>query len=161
METLTPKSARKILNAAHFKYLCGKSTMPLVDLESIANKKVRKLKTTNGITNAIIDYITYVGGFANRINSTGRKIKTKNDREIYIPGTTKRGTPDIDVVFKGLAIKIEVKNVNTKDTISKDQDKVRAQLQAAGALYFVAPTFEAFLNWFIPEILEKKNPLRA
>lgn len=161
MEAITPQQAHSLLKEAHLAYLRKSSTMPDVELIGITKNKKRELSTTNGITSAICEYVKYVGGFANRINTVGRKIKTKADKEIYIPGTTKRGTPDIDVVFSGLAIKVEVKNRNTKDKVSDRQNEVRKQLEQAGAIYFVADSLEGFLNWFIPEIQNKFPLCRA
>lgn len=154
---LSYKQAVAIYKAAHLAHLRSRSTMPDVELIGIAKNTTASFKTTNGLTNAIIKYVTYVGGFANRISSAGPKIN-KGGKEIYIPSTTKRGTPDIDIVFAGIPIKVEVKNVLTKDRISKEQSNVRERMQAAGAVYFIAESIEGFLQWFINEI-QNKYPL--
>ncbi len=147
----------KVAKLAHYR---AKYTMPDESMRSIVKNDPQNFKTTNGITGAIIKYVTYVGGFANRIQSAGRKIKTKSDKEIYIPGTTKRGTPDVSIIYKGLSIQVEVKNAATKDKISPEQSKVKMQLEAAGAIYFVAETFEGFMTWWVKEI-QKESPLTA
>ena len=141
----------KELRRLHLEHLRGISTMPDYELQSIAKGKTYKLKTTNGITAAICDLVKYYGGDANRINTAGRKIK-KNGIEIYIPSATKRGTPDIDIVYKGRAIKVEVKNTYTKDKLSPDQVKRRAALEAAGAIYVVAADFPQFYCWWMEHI---------
>jgi hypothetical protein len=159
--TFTLKEAVAMYKAAHLQYLRGRSTMPDIELKGIAKNSPQNFKTTNGITGAIIKYVTYVGGFANRINSTGRKIKTKRDKEIYIPGTTRHGTPDVDIVYNRHAIKVELKNAATKDRVSPEQSKVKAQLEAAGAIYFFAETFEGFMSWWVNEIEIKTPVIRA
>lgn len=140
-QTINP---RHELIRQHIEYLRRKSTMPEVELIAIAKRKPRKWSTTNGITQNIIDYITYVGGFANRINTVGRKIKTKADKEIWIKGTTKRGTYDIDALYSGITIKIEVKNETTKDRISPKQLQMKENIEQAGGVYLVATSFEKF-----------------
>lgn len=160
MITYNQQQGHTQLKSAHLEYLRKSSTMPDAELIGIAKNKKRNLKTTNGITAAICDYVKYVGGASNRINTIGRKIKNKQGKEIFIKSSTKRGTFDIDVVYNGLAIKIEVKNKNTKDKISDKQIEMKAKLEAAGALTFIADSFESFLMWWANEI-ESKTPARA
>ena len=155
---MTTKEAKATYKAAHLEYLRRRSTMPNSELIGIAKNSPQNFTTTNGITGAIIKYVTYRGGFANRINTTGRKIKNKSRKEVFITGTTKRGTADISVIFPGFpAISIEVKNESTGDRISPYQSKVKAQIEAAGGIYFIATSFEGFMNWWHTDI-EKTAP---
>ena len=99
--------------------------------------------TSNGLTSCICQYIKLQGGFAVRINSQGQ----------YDPRLGKwrhsgqrRGLPDIQAVFNGQPIFIEVKI--KKDKLSEYQIKVRDELTGSGALYFVARNFTDFKLWF-------------
>ena len=69
----------------------------------------------------------------------------KNDRQKF---NTTNGIP---------AIKIEVKNALTKDSLSKDQHKVKQQIEVAGGIYIIADSFNGFIEYWINEI-ENKNP---
>jgi hypothetical protein len=143
VKVLTPKQA--LINA-HVAYLQQQrgSTMPINELVAIAKRKPRNLGKTNGITQACIDYATYMGAYCTRINVMGRKIKTDSGKEIWIKSSTKRGTPDIDLVYRSRSVKVEVKNKNTKDRLSEKQIEVRNKLQAAGAVYLAVDSFDDF-----------------
>ncbi len=112
-------------------------------------------RTSNGLTNCIIDWINLSGGTANRINTQGQVRKEKiqlafgNTREIvrFTPSTTRKGTADIHAVMKGLHLSIEVKT--GEDEQSPEQLREQARIEAAGGLYFVAKDMESFVNWWI------------
>jgi hypothetical protein len=109
-------------------------------------------KTANGLTKAIIDLIKVIGGFATRINTTGRRIdETKYVSDVvgftrkigsptWIPGTTERGTADIHATIRGRHVSIEVKI--GKDRMSPHQLAMKQKIEAAGGLYLVAKSFE-------------------
>ena len=116
-------------------------------------------KTANGLTKCIIDWITLKGGYANRINTQGQarvnKIPRYNiltgkteyrDSVTWTPSTTRIGTPDIDAIIKGKAVKIEVKI--GKDKLSEAQKKHLEDIARAGGMYFVARDMESFVNWY-------------
>lgn len=155
-QNLTPKEA---LVQLEIQYNQSRyPSFPLVEIQAIAKNKMRKLKTTNGITAAIIAYITYRRGIANRITSAGRQIK-KGGKDIYIKSTTKKGTPDIDAIFKGLPIKIEVKNAATNDRMSDEQKKMQSKIEAAGGIYFIATSFDSFYYWWHEKIDIAETPI--
>jgi hypothetical protein len=99
------------------------------------------LATTNGITTFVQNYITWSGGYANRLNVSGRQIG-----ETWIPSSTKKGTEDIDAMWQGRKIAIEVKNAVTKDTVKPDQVKQRKRIEAAGGVYIIVTGAENFLT---------------
>ena len=116
-------------------------------------------KTANGLTKCIIDWITFKGGYANRINTQGqarvKKIPRYNiltgkteyrDSVTWTPSTTRIGTPDIDAIIKGKAVKIEVKI--GKDKLSEAQKKHLEDIARAGGLYFVARDMDSFVQWY-------------
>ena len=116
-------------------------------------------KTANGLTKCIIDWITLKGGNANRINTQGQarvnKIPRYNiltgkteyrDSVTWTPSTTRIGTPDIDAIIQGKAVKIEVKI--GKDKLSEAQKKHLEDIARAGGMYFVARDMDSFVNWY-------------
>lgn len=116
-------------------------------------------KTANGLTKCIIDWITLKGGYANRINTQGQarvnKIPRYNiltgkteyrDSVTWTPSTTRIGTPDIDAIIQGKAVKIEVKI--GKDKLSEAQKKHLEDIARAGGMYFVARDMDSFVEWY-------------
>lgn len=116
-------------------------------------------KTTNGLTKAIIDWLTYSGHYANRINTQGQARVKKiprysifsgkieyTDKIQYTKGTTAKGTPDIDAIINGLPVKIEVKA--GKDRIRDEQTKQGNRIIAAGGIYFVCFNMDQFTRWY-------------
>lgn len=115
--------------------------------------------TTNGLTKAIIDWLTYSGHYANRINTQGQarvkkipryslitgKVEYTNKVE-YTKSMTAKGTPDIDAIINGLAVKIEVKA--GKDRIRDEQTRQGNRIIAAGGIYFVCHDMDQFVNWY-------------
>src|SRR5665647_1008794 len=92
------------LKGLHLEHI--RQTAPgFYELSGGKDYKVKKYsdKTANQLTNSIIAYITFKGGYANRINSQGqvRKERVKlafgnfRDNIKYTPGTTNKGTGDI------------------------------------------------------------------
>lgn len=125
-------------------------------------------RTANGLTKCIIDWITLKGGYANRINTQGQarvnKIPRYNiltgkteyrDSVTWTPSTTRIGTPDIDAIIKGKAVKIEVKI--GKDKLSEAQKKHLEDIAKAGGMYFVAKDMISFINWYEQNFEHEQN----
>jgi hypothetical protein len=115
--------------------------------------------TANGLTKAIIEWLTLNGCWATRISSAGRYIASEGK---FIPSTTKKGTADIHAVIAGRHVSIEVKI--GKDRMSEAQKKVKQDVERSGGLYFVANDFDSFIKWFkviteitVSEISNPKN----
>ncbi|MBF2709957.1 hypothetical protein [Flavobacterium soyangense] len=117
--------------------------------------------TTNGLTRCVIDYISFNGFQAERINSTGaikdnRKTSTDvlgNIRTIgsvqFIKSNTQTGTADISSTIKGRSVKIEIKCEATGDNKqSKGQIEYQKQIEAAGGVYLIVRNFNQFYEWF-------------
>lgn len=105
-------------------------------------------KTANGLTKCIIDYVTLKGFQAERINSTGRQIKTGNAYK-WIKNSGTNGTADISATIHGRSVKIEVKCKATGDTRqSQEQKDYQAKIETAGGIYVIAYTFAQFYEWF-------------
>ena len=119
-----------------------------------------KATKTNDLTKAIITFLRLKGAQAERITSEGRIIdqrKTFTDvigfvRSVgsikRIPSSSQRGTADISATIAGRSVKIEVKNINTKDRQSHAQVDYQAQVENAGGIYLIASSLPQFVNWY-------------
>ena len=118
-------------------------------------------KTANGLTKCVIDYVTFNGYQAERINSTGRQIdKRKKVKDVlgrnrtigsvkWIKGTGQNGTADISATIKGRSIKIEIKCKATGDNYQSDEQKAyQKKIEQAGGVYVIARTFADFYKWY-------------
>ena len=101
--------------------------------------------TANDLTKAVIDFINFSGGDANRINCQGQ-VRKINGRMVWTHGSTRKGVADIHAIFKGHHISIENKIGNDKQ--SNDQVKEMGRVRRAGGLYFVAKNMDSFLDWW-------------
>ena len=99
-------------------------------------------KGANDLTKLIMAWLKVHGHFAARINSGAVYDKRLG---IYRKGSGATvGMADINAVIKGKSVSIEIKI--GKDKIRESQLKVKAEIEAAGGVYFVARSFDDFLN---------------
>lgn len=115
---------------------------PTVPAYALPKKKFSD-STANSLTGAIVQWLTLNGCFASRTSSAGRYLP-KEGR--FIPSTTRKGYPDITSTIFGKSVYIEVK-IGT-DRMSEHQLKVRQDIQKAGGIYFVARSFDEFINFY-------------
>lgn len=108
--------------------------------------KPYKDTTANALTNAIEDFIKHIGGYANRITTTGTMRKI-NGRMTWTKGNSNKGAADIRILFNGKSVDVEVKI--GKDQMSEAQYKEKERVERAGGLYFVARSFPDFLQWWL------------
>ena len=113
-------------------------------------------KTANGLTRCIVDWIRLNGGFAERVNTTGRPIdrtrvvtntlgqKQRIGSIDWIPSGSTRGSADIHATIAGRSIFIEVKK--GRDKLSEAQKQYRENVTQAGAVYFIAKDFDGFIQ---------------
>ncbi|HHT9079569.1 TPA: hypothetical protein ACT5CJ_002357 [Flavobacterium psychrophilum] len=117
--------------------------------------------TTNALTKCVIDYITFRGFHAERINSTGAiKDKRTSSKDVlgnirtvgsveWIKSTTQNGTADISATIQGRSVKIEIKCKATGDNCqSEAQKEYQRQIEKSGGVYLIVTTFEDFYSWF-------------
>lgn len=113
--------------------------------------------SANALTKCVIDFLTYSGFQAERINTMGKRIDNRKQvetvagkREIgsvsWIKGTGTRGSADISAVIKGRAVKIEIKY--GKDRQSTDQKIYQQTIENAGGVYVIVKDFDGFIDWF-------------
>jgi hypothetical protein len=109
--------------------------------------------STNGLTKCVIDFINMSGGFAERINTTGRYIGGKiiegangrvQTQGKWIKGTGTKGSADISAVIQGRTVKIEIKY--GRDRQSDDQKEYQSNIERSGGLYWIVRTFDDFID---------------
>jgi len=105
-------------------------------------------KSANGLTKAIIQWLTLNSCYAVRVSSAGRYLPGAKK---FIPSTTKKGTADIHATLNiggsaGRHASIEVKI--GKDKMSEAQERTKQEVERAGGLYFIAKDFDSFLEWY-------------
>lgn len=113
-------------------------------------------KTANGLTQCILRWLTLHGHWCTRVNTTGRMLKGAQVVDVigrtrvmagkWIPGTTRKGTADIHGSINGKHVSIEVKI--GRDTMSTYQHKTKQAIESSGGLYFVAKSFDSFMQWY-------------
>jgi hypothetical protein len=105
-------------------------------------KKAFKDATANELTKTIIFDMYWVReGLAYRINN-GAIYDTK--RQVYRKGVQRKGIPDIIGIINGRFIGIEVKI--GRDRQSADQKEVEREINEAGGVYFIAKSYDDYLE---------------
>lgn len=113
--------------------------------------------TANGLTKMILTHLNLSGHFAERINTmgvyrNGESITdvigfTRTFKGKYTKGGGTKGSADISAIVGGKAIKVEVKV--GKDKMSEHQIAYKHKVEAAGAIYLVAKTFEQYYEEYL------------
>ena len=126
-------------------------------LEQVTGNKHRD-DTANGLTRCIVDYLHYKGWQAERINTTGIPIDTRQQvtdilgrsRTIgsveWRPSGSTVGSADISATIEGRSVKIEVKI--GRDKMSEAQRRYQRDIEQAGGLYYIARNFTDFWKWY-------------
>lgn len=145
---------RAIYLAAHEQWF--KSEYPNAHKDGhMPDKKVPAVDTANGMASYIIDHAAWTGNFANRINVQGRQIggftRTQSgqvfDDRKFIKAATKKGTEDVDCIFNGVTVKLEIKIGS--DRQSEDQKKQEARVKKAGGHYFLVRSIDDYIDIYL------------
>ncbi len=161
LDSLSSKPPRKERRPRKPSY---KKPAAVLELEQVTGDHHRD-DTANGLTRCIIAYILSKGGQAERINSMGIPIDTRQQvtdimghrrtigsmRWRRSGGT--RGSADISATIRGRSVKIEVKV--GKDRQSNVQRQYQASVEQAGGMYYVARDFTTFVEWYHQNFTEK------
>ena len=135
-------------------------------LEQVTGRTHRD-DTANGLTRCIIDYLKYKGGQAERINTTGIPLDTRQTytdicghrRTIgsltWRPSGSTVGSADISATINGRSVKIEVKI--GRDRQSDAQRRYQTQVEQAGGYYYIARNFTEFVRWYHQTFVVKKG----
>lgn len=111
-------------------------------------------KDANAVTKSIIAYIKLRGGFATRQQSQGQARIERLETVVgtmqklrFTRSTVEKGVADISAIIPpGRSLQVEVKF--GKDRLSSEQKAMRAKVEAAGGIYYVAKDFDSFHSWF-------------
>jgi len=116
-------------------------------------------KKANELQKSIVAWFKLSGYHAERISVTGRLIdqrKTYMDQggKVRTIGSSKWiktsmnvGSADVSATYKGRSVKVEVKI--GKDTQSDDQKNYQESIEKAGGIYFIAKSWDSFINQII------------
>jgi len=130
---------------------------PRANTNHIVKPKFRD-DTANGLTKCIISFIRLHNGQAERINTMGRPVDTRQTFTDVVGrtrtigtmkwgrSTSTRGSADISATIKGRSVKIEVKA--GKDRQSQAQREYQRHVEDAGGIYYIARNFESFVVWY-------------
>lgn len=113
----------------------------------------------------IISWFNFTGQYAERISPMGRYIEGKTATNVlgktyqfkgtHIPPNMAKGTADISAIYKGLSIRIEVKIGRDKQSdVQKDYE---TKIQRAGGIYFLATTYDGFIESMKPIMQQHNN----
>jgi hypothetical protein len=111
-----------------------------------------KVQTANGMQTFIINYLTWLGFRATRINVSGRLITEPQKQASgvilqtrkYMKSTTRKGTADISSTIRGRSFMWEVKAGNDKP--SDHQLAEQARERKAGGEYHFIHSVDEFLQ---------------
>lgn len=122
--------------------------------------KFPDVNSTNGLTTAVVQYITWNGHYANRINTQGQAVGEevqfaggKVKKLSWRKGATRPGTADIASKFNlpaksPYAIPVDIEIKWNKDTVKEAQVKEKARIESVKGVYVVVKSIEMFYEWF-------------
>ena len=116
------------------------------------NTTLPPLTTSNGLTRAVINYLTWYGHNADRTGTQGRMIKDKAGNYKRINSANRKGTADVSATILGRAVKLEIKV--GRDKPSEHQLREQARERAAGGVYQFVYGFDQFITWYENFILQ-------
>jgi hypothetical protein len=108
-------------------------------------------RTANGLTAAVLRFLTLKGHYCTRIQSQGQY---RPQLGIWTKGTTKRGIGDLMAIIDGRTIMIEIKV--KRDRQSQYQKQTQIEVEQSGGTYLIVRDFDSFYYWF-NEITEAKQ----
>lgn len=138
---------KKLLKQLKLEYL--KRTAPdFFEMSGGYKMEVKPYKddTANALTRSIEDFVKHIGGYANRISTTGQMRKI-DGRMQWTKGNSNKGAADVRILFNGRSIDVEIKI--GKDRMSEAQYKEQQRVESAGGLYFIARSFPEFLEFWL------------
>lgn len=148
----------KDLSILDWEQRCSQTKMP----KEYIPKNTYTDKTANGLTKAVIRFLTLHNCQAERISNTGRYIEgaiiskgfygTSQAKGKFIPGGGKNGTADISATIRGRSVKLEVKI--GRDRQSEAQKNYQEEVEAAGGKYFLVHNWEEFYGIYTSLINE-------
>ena len=140
MRTAKHPPYRQRYNDLHFSHTVKRTPSVVAD-NLYPTPNFPKVETSNGLTQYIVNFITWSGYRATRINTMGRMVAGK-----WIHSTTRKGSADISSTIKGRSVMFEIKV--GRDKPRPEQLEEQRREIAAGGLYFFVRTPEEFIEIF-------------
>jgi hypothetical protein len=136
-------------SAAHYAWQEEKYPTTVRDFGPLATN-YPDVNTANGLNRMMINFLTWSGHRATRINVAGRKVGkvyttvvgNKVDTRKFIKSSTRTGASDVSATINGRSCMFEGKA--GRDTPSKAQEREQALERAAGGVYEFVYTPEEF-----------------
>lgn len=115
------------------------------------DSKLPKVDSSNGLTTYIINFLSWYGHRATRINVSGRLIDGKEKQpsgvtlgvKKWIPSSTRKGTADISATINGRSVMIEIKVGADRPRPEQLEEQIRER--KAGGIYEFIKTPDEFL----------------
>lgn len=115
------------------------------------DSKLPKIDSSNGLTTYIINFLSWYGHRATRINVSGRLIEGKEKQpsgvtlgvKKWIPSSTRKGTADISATINGRSVMIEIKVGADRPRPEQLEEQIRER--KAGGIYEFIKTPDEFL----------------
>lgn len=115
---------------------------------------VPDIRKANGLTQFIVNFLTWSEHRATRISSAGRLIDAPQKQQSgislmtkkFIPGPTRKGSADVSATIRGRSVMIEIKV--GRDRPSEHQLREQELERKAGGVYEFISTPEEFFNLY-------------
>lgn len=115
---------------------------------------MQKTATSNGLTTYIVNYLTWKGHRATRINVSGRLIEQPEKQasgiilgvKKYMHSRTRKGTADISATIFGRSCMLEIKTGRDRPSDVQLSEQIRER--RAGGVYEFIHTAQEFLGWY-------------
>lgn len=140
---------KPLYSAAHQRYQLREYPSASRDFGTLPTQ-YPDVRTANGLTRMIVNFLTWEGWRATRVNTQGQYAEQKHNGRVIIkgwrPSTTRKGTADISATIKGRSCMFEIKI--GKDKPHPEQLKEQERERAAGGVYEFIYTPEEFFQWY-------------
>lgn len=128
-------------NAAHREFSQRKYPQAYKD-GFYTKPKMPKVNTANGLTTFICNYLMWVNGFGNRINTMGRQVNGR-----WIKSSTALGTADITAMLpNGKTVFLEIKV--GADRPRPEQLAMQKKIRGIGGVYEFISTPDQFFQLY-------------
>lgn len=139
---------KQLYSEAHQRFQTVNYPSATKDFGTIATQ-FPDVRTANGLTRMIINFLTWEGWRATRTNTQGQYVEQKYKGRVvskgWRPSTTRRGTADISATIKGRSVQLEIK-INDKP--SQYQLDEQARERKAGGVYEFIYNPQQFFEWY-------------
>lgn len=118
--------------------------------------KINQPKSAAQLESLIEEYVRRSGGVATKVSVMGREIHDNTETSFlgikatvknssWIPSSTRKGTADLIIGYKGRILYCEVK-FSKSDRLSPDQQSFKRAVEVAGCPYIITRTLEEFFG---------------